>query len=110
MRYSINSLASQRSYTITSADVEKSDPNSLTQRVSQLFNFDEETTRISSGEAIVFQNEISSVFLELIEEPGFIEYSYLKSIILEYIRWLKEFNLPTQPKLAGILWKLMWRN
>lgn len=37
------------------------------------------------------------------------DYQYSKAAITEYIRWLKEYKLPTQPKLNQVLWKMMVR-
>lgn len=69
----------------------------------------EDTTRIFSGEIIIFQHEMVQIFSDLIDLDA-LPYIYLKAIILEYIRCLQEFSLPSQPRLQSILWKYMWSN
>lgn len=102
----------QRTYTVN--EVSSGDMKSLNDRVSTLFQTDSSSSRISTGEHIVFQNEISNLFQSHIDELALFksdtEYSYIKSVVLEYIRWLKEHKLSTSPKLMQILWKLMWRH
>ena len=102
----------QRTYTVN--EVSSGDMKSLNDRVSTLFQTDHSSSRISTGEHIVFQNEISNLFQSHIDELALFksdtEYFYIKSVILEYIRWLKEHKLSTSPKLMQILWKLMWRH
>ena len=69
----------------------------------------EDTTRVLSGEIIIFQHEMVQIFNDLID-LNTLSYVYLKAIILEYIRCLQEFNLPSQPRLQTILWKFIWSN
>lgn len=69
----------------------------------------EDKSRVFSGEVIIFQHEMVQLFSELIDMNA-LNYAYLKSIILEYIRCLQEFSLPSQPKLQTILWKFIWKN
>ena len=79
--------------------VEK-DNLTLNSRVSQLLSqISDDTSRISSGESIIFQNELSSIFEDCSSSMGTFDTDYLKSIILEYIRWAKEYKLSIQPKL-----------
>lgn len=88
---------------------------SLNDRVSALFQNDMQSQNwISTGEHIIFQNEVAQLFQTHIDELDLFsqndEYFYMKSVILEYIWWLREHKLSTSPKLMQILWKLMWWN
>jgi hypothetical protein len=69
----------------------------------------EDVTRIMSGEVITFQHEMVQIFNDIIDMDS-LPYSYMRSIIVEYIRCLQEFTLPSQPKLQSILWKYIWKN
>lgn len=69
----------------------------------------EDTSRIMSGEVITFQHEMVQILVELIDLDS-LPYNYMRSIIVEYIRCLQEFILPSQPKLQSILWKYIWKN
>ena len=62
-----------------------------------------------SGEIIIFQHEMIQIFVDIIDVES-IPYSYLRSVIVEYIRCLQEFNLNTHPRLQSIVWKFIWKN
>jgi hypothetical protein len=62
-----------------------------------------------SGEIIIFQHEMVQLFIDIIDLDS-LPYPYLRSIIVEYIRCLLEYQLPSQPKLQSTLWKFMWTN
>ena len=83
----------------------------LNSRVNHLLSqITDDTSRISTGESIIFQNELSSIFEICSLEMSHLENDYLKSIMLEYIRQAKENDLTIQPKLQQVLWKTLWRN
>ena len=69
----------------------------------------DDNSRLYSGEIIIFQHEMIQIFEELTDLPNF-SYSYCKALIIEYIRCLQEYNLPSQPRLQSILWKYVWKN
>mmetsp|Transcript_21454 Transcript_21454/g.19030 ORF Transcript_21454/g.19030 Transcript_21454/m.19030 type:complete len:540 (+) Transcript_21454:606-2225(+) len=68
-----------------------------------------DTSKIMSGEVIIFQHEMVQIFVDIIDVDSVI-YNYLRSVIVEYIRCLQEFNLTTHPRLQSILWKFIWKN
>lgn len=95
--------------------VSNSERNTLTSQVGSdklgnvISEQTEDTTRILSGEIIIFQHEMVQIFSDLIDLNA-LTFIYLKAVILEYIRCLQEFNLPSQPRLQSILWKYIWKN
>ena len=83
----------------------------LNSRVNHLLSqITDDTSRISTGESIIFQSELSSIFEICSLEMSHLDNDYLKSIMLEYIRQAKENDLTIQPKLQQVLWKTLWRN
>ena len=69
----------------------------------------QDTSTILSGEVIIFQHEMVQIFVDIINTDS-LAYNYLRSVIVEYIRCLQEYNLATHPKLQSILWKFIWKN
>lgn len=67
----------------------------------------EDTSRIMTGDVIIFQHEMVQLFVDIIDLNS-LPYVYLKAIIIEFIRCLQEFNLPSQPRLQSVTWKFMW--
>mmetsp|Transcript_3979 Transcript_3979/g.3752 ORF Transcript_3979/g.3752 Transcript_3979/m.3752 type:complete len:448 (-) Transcript_3979:30-1373(-) len=69
----------------------------------------QDTSRIMSGEIIIFQHEMVQIFVDIIDVDS-LQYSYLRSVMVEYIRCLQEFSLSTHPRLQAVLWKFIWKN
>ena len=69
----------------------------------------EDKNRIFSGEVIIFQHEMVQLFSDIMD-ADILSYTYVKSVLLEYIRCLQEFSLPAQPRLQTILWNYVCIN
>jgi len=105
-----NQVLRSMSLAVTSSDRNTLPANIGSTRLSNILSSKcDDTTRILSGEIIIFQHEMVQMFIDIIDLDS-LPYVYLKSMIVEYIRCLQEFGLPSQPILQSTLWKYIWRN
>ena len=72
-----------RTYSISGLSNLRGDTNSLNNRINSMLSLTESGDRINTGEVIIFQNEITTIFQNEISASK--KYEYVKANIMEFI-------------------------